>query len=130
MSARVSGGTAGIRRSRNDDRAGPAGPARSSSARDLAERLEALREAPGVALLGPSQRLEPFGDLLEALLAGRLGEAGVHLRVLVRLAGDRRAEVVGRGADGHAGDRVPDLLQEVEVPEGVAGLALGDRAEE
>ena len=37
--------------------------------------LEPLREAAGMALLGPGQRLEPLGDLLEALVAGGLGEA-------------------------------------------------------
>ena len=87
-------------------------------------------EAAGVALLGPGQRLEPLGDLVEALVAGGLGEAGVHLGVLVGLAGDGRLEVVVGGADGLAGGGVADLGEEVEVAEGVAGLALGDRAEE
>src|SRR5580693_8080334 len=90
------------------------------------DRLEALREPAGVGLLGPGQRLEPLRDLVEALVAGGLGEAGVHLRVLVRLAFDGRLEVVRGGADWHAGDGVADLAQEVEVAERVAGLALGD----
>ena len=34
------------------------------------------------------------------------------------------------GPTGHVGDRVADLGEEVEVAEGVAGLALGDRAEQ
>src|SRR5690349_7648634 len=72
--------------------------------------LEALGEAAGVRLLGPRQRLEPGGDLLEAFLARHLGEARVHLRVLVRLALDRRLEVLARLAHRHAGDRVADLL--------------------
>ena len=98
--------------------------------RYASRRLEALREAPGVALLGPGQRLEPLGDLVEALVAGRLGEARVHLGVLVGLAGDGRLEVVLGRADGHVGHRVADLGEEVEVAEGVARLALGDRAEQ
>src|SRR3954452_12602484 len=95
-----------------------------------AEGLEALPEAAGVALLGAGERLEPLGDLLEALVAGRLGEAGVHLRVLVGLALDGRVEVVGGGADGDAGHRVADLGEEVEVTERVAGLTLRHRAEQ
>src|SRR5580692_3290884 len=82
----------------------------------LGDRLEALSETPGVRLLGARQRLEPLGDLHEALVAGGLGEAGVHLGVLVGLALDGRLEVVGGGADGHAGDGVAALAQEVEVP--------------
>src|SRR5437763_9648153 len=92
--------------------------------------LDALGEAAGVALLGPGQRLEPLGDLVEALVAGGAGEARIHLGVLVGLALDGRLEVVLGGADRHTGDRVADLGEEVEVPEGMAGLALGDRAEE
>ena len=83
-----------------------------------------------MALLGACERLEPLGDLVEALVAGGLGEARVHLGVLVGLALDRRLQVVGGGADGYAGHRVTDLGEEVEVPERVTGLALGDRAEE
>ena len=59
-------------------------------------------EATGVALLGASERLEPVGDLVEALFAGGLGEARVHLGVLVGLAGDRRLEVLLGVADGLA----------------------------
>src|SRR5580765_2369649 len=64
------------------------------------KRLEALGEAAGVALLGPGQGLQPLGDLLEALLAGGLGEARVHLGVLVGLALDGRLQVVGSLANG------------------------------
>ena len=70
---------------------------RSRVRRVAGDVLEALGEAAGVALLGAGQRLEPLGDLLEALVAGGLGEARVHLGVLVGLAGDGRLEVV-RGA--------------------------------
>src|SRR3954453_16057967 len=95
-----------------------------------ADGLEALREAAGVALLGTGERLEPLRDLLEALVARRLGEARVHLGVLVRLALDGRVEVVGGGTDCDARHRVPDLGEEVEVAERVTGLALCHRAEQ
>src|SRR5579883_2232511 len=96
----------------------------------LLDGLEPGGEATGVALLGPGKGLEPLGDLVEALLAGGLGEARVHLGVLVGLAGDRRLEVVGRRAHRHTGHGVADLGEEVEVAEGVARLALGDRPEQ
>src|SRR5690242_3786781 len=96
----------------------------------LLDGVEALGEAARVALLGPRQGLEPLGDLVEALVARRLGEARVHLGVLVGLALDGRLQVVRRGADGDAGDGVADLGQVIEVTERVAGLALGDRAEQ
>src|SRR5687768_7180770 len=94
------------------------------------QTLEGLGEPAGVRLLGTGQRLEPLGDLVEALVAGGAGEARVHLGVLVGLALDRRLEVVLGRADGDAGDGVAGLGEEVEVTERVAGLALGDRAEQ
>src|SRR6476660_3409332 len=111
-------------------RATAPGSPRGRRLRSAVDRLEAGGEAAGVALLGPGEGLEPLGDLLEALVTRGLREAGVHLGVLVRLAGDRRLQVVGGGAHGHAGHRVADLGEEVEVAERVTGLALGDRAEE
>src|SRR6059036_1882516 len=98
--------------------------------RSLAQGLETLGEAAGVRLLGLGERLEPLRDLLEALAACGLREARVHLRELVGLALDRRLEVQLRGADRHVGHRVAHLLQEVQVPEGVAGLGLRGVAEE
>src|SRR4051794_5433555 len=94
------------------------------------EALETLGEAPGVALLGPGQRLEPVGNVVEAFVAGSTGEAGVHLGVLVGLTLDGRLEVVAGRADRHVGDGVADLGQVVEVAERVAGLALRDRPEQ
>src|SRR5436309_10625691 len=84
-------------------------------AASVVEGLEALGEAPGVALLGAGERLEPLRDLLEALVARGLGEPRVHLGVLVGLAGDGRVEVVGGGTHCDAGDGVADLGEEVEV---------------
>src|SRR4029453_10863957 len=96
---------------------------------DLAQRVEALLEAAGVGLLGARQRLEPLGNLGEALLAGGAGEAGIHLCVLVRLALDRRLEVQVGASERESRDRVADVLEEIEVPEGVAGPRLGRGAD-
>src|SRR5688500_8841545 len=96
----------------------------------LADRLQTLLEAAGMRLLGAGKRLEPLGRLVEALVPGCLGEARVHLRVLVRLALDGRLQVVLGRTDGHAGDRVADLSEEVEVTERMTRLALGDRPEQ
>src|SRR5690349_23176223 len=112
----------GRERNRPRTRSG-AGQVTGDAGSAAADLVEALGEAAGVALLGPGQRLEPLGDLLEALVAGGLGEAGVHLGVLVGLAGDGRLQVLGGAADRLARGGVTDLLQEVEVPEGVTGLA-------
>src|SRR5512137_3090406 len=59
----------------------------------LLDAVEHLRELAGVGLLRLGERLEPVGDLGEALLAGGLGEARVHVRVLLGLAGHGRLEV-------------------------------------
>src|SRR5439155_10142040 len=98
--------------------------------RSLAEGLQALRETAGVRLLGFGERLEPLGDLLEALAPSGLGEAGVHLGELVRLAFDRGLEVLIGRADRHAGTGITRLLQEVEVTEGVSRLRLRGVSEE
>src|SRR5262245_36709871 len=103
-------------------------PCRGRSA--LIQTVEALLEASGVRLLGARQGLAPLRDLGEALVARGLREAGIHLRVLVGLAVDRRLEVAVGVADRRAGRGVADLLQEVEVAEGVAGLRLRGVAEE
>src|SRR5712691_6383494 len=94
------------------------------------QRLEPLGEAPGMRFLGLGQGLEPLRDLLEALGAGRLGEARVHLRELVGLALDRRLEVLVGVADRDARTRVARLLQEVQVAERMARLRLGRVPEE
>src|SRR5690349_5852230 len=89
-----------------------------------AEGFEPLLEPAGVALLGAGERLEPLGDLFEALVASGARETRVHLGVFVRLARDRRLQIVVGGADGDTGDRVTDLGEEVEVAERVARLTL------
>ncbi len=82
-----------------------------------------------MGLLGLRERLEPVGDLVEALVAGGLGHARVHVGVLVGLAGDRGLEVVGGTADGQARGRITDRLEVLQMAVGVAGLALGGGTE-
>src|SRR5262249_12594155 len=98
------------------DNSGAAGARRVGVA--SVELLEALGEPAGVALLRSSQRLQPFGHLLEAFLAGGAGKAGVHLGVLVGLALDRRLQVVRRPADLYARHGIADFGEEVEVSGG------------
>src|SRR5262245_17617450 len=69
----------------------PPGPrsltcAASREPRRSVELVQCLLEAIGVRALGLCERLEPVGDLGEALFARGLRHAGVHIRVLVRLA--------------------------------------------
>src|SRR5437667_4908435 len=90
---------------------------------EAVERLERPLEPAGMRLLGLGEGLEPVGDLVEALLAGGARHAGVHVGVFVRLAGDRREQVIGGVADRLAGRRVADLLEIFEMAMGVAGLA-------
>src|SRR5690606_18142885 len=78
---------------------------------------------------GLRERLEPVGDLIEPLVARGLRHARVHVRVLVRLTGDRRLQVRARRADRQARGRIADRLEVLEVPVRMAGLALGRRAE-
>src|SRR3954447_16301060 len=66
---------------------------------ELAEVVQALLEAAGMRLLGAGERLEPLGDLGEALLARCPRESRVHLRVLVGLTLDRGLEVQVRASD-------------------------------
>jgi hypothetical protein len=79
--------------------------------------------------LGLRQRLEPVRDLAESLVAGSLRHARVHVRVLVRLAGDRRLQVVRGRADRQSGRRIADLFEIFEVAVRMPGLALRSRAE-
>src|SRR2546425_8056661 len=110
----------------------PGAPPRASRARalDRLRRLlasdlrEAFVEPARVRLFRLGERLEPLRELGEAFLPRGLGHARVHLGVLVRLAGDRGPEVLLGLADRLVRDRIADLFQEVEVPEGVAGLRV------
>src|SRR5205823_13199849 len=84
-------------------------------ARDL---LEAFVEPARVRLLRLGERLEPLGELGEALLTRGLGHAWVHLRVLVRLPGDRGLEVLLVLAVRIVRDRVAVLFMVCVGPEG------------
>src|SRR5664280_364216 len=94
------------------------------------DRGQPFAEATGVALLRPGKRLEPFGDLVESLVACGAGKSGVHLGVLVGLALDGGLQIVLGRAHWYDGDRIADLAQEVEVSECVTGLAFRNRAEQ
>src|SRR5512132_3250195 len=102
-------------------------PARSTSETSSVQRVESPLEAPGVRLFGLRQSLEPVGHLLETLFPRRLRHAGIHVGVLVRLAGDRRLEIERRTADRQAGRRITDLLQKLEMAVRMPGLAFGGR---
>jgi hypothetical protein len=98
--------------------------------RSAPERLQALRETARVRLLGLGERLEPLRHFLEALVARRAGEPGIHLGEFVGFAGDRGLQVLVGRTDRLPGGRVTDFLQEIEVAERVTGLGLGRVAKE
>ena len=83
-----------------------------------------------MGLLGLGERLEPLGNLGEALVPGALGEARVHLAVLVGLALDGSFQVLVGLADREPGRGIADLGEEVEVAERVTGFGLRGVAEE
>mmetsp|Transcript_25552 Transcript_25552/g.61580 ORF Transcript_25552/g.61580 Transcript_25552/m.61580 type:complete len:207 (+) Transcript_25552:297-917(+) len=97
---------------------------RASMLPSLVHFAQGFLEASGVALLGHGKGVEPVSDLFEALIPGRLGHAGVHLRVLVGLADDGAVEVLNSVTDGLVGARVSDLLEELEMTVGMPRLTL------
>src|SRR5579862_2103588 len=105
------------------------GPRSVVSERKASDRVESLLEAIGMRALGLRERLEPVGNLAEALLARLLGHAGIHVRVLVSLARDRRLEVQLRLADRQARGGVAYLLQVLEVAVSMTRLTFGRRTE-
>jgi hypothetical protein len=96
----------------------------------LGNAIEPLLEAARVRPFGARERLEPFGDLFEALFTSRACETRVHLGIFVCLARDRGFEVLCGVADGLAGRGIADLLQEIEVAMRMAGLAFCRVAEQ
>ena len=80
--------------------------------------------------LSLGQGLEPVGDFVEAFFARIAGHAGVHVGVLVGLAGDGGLEVVLGAADRQAGSRVAGFFEVLEVAVGMAGFAFGGGAED
>src|SRR5688500_12594838 len=63
------------------------------------ERVQGLLEAIGVRALGLGEGLEPVCDLVELLPARGFRHAGIHVGVLVRLAGHRGLEGLSRSSD-------------------------------
>ena len=82
-----------------------------------------------MGFFGLTQRLEPVGNLVEALLARSAGHTRIHVSVFVGLAGDRRLKVVGGTADRLAGCRITGLRQELEMAKRMARLPLSSRTE-
>src|SRR6185312_10391767 len=81
----------------------------------LAEGVERLLEASGVALLGFGQGLEPIGDLVETFLAGRPRHTRIHVGVFVGFAGDRGNQVLVRRPNRLARRGVADHFEEFEM---------------
>src|SRR5690606_30161778 len=101
-------------------------PRRGGSGVELVQRL---LEAVGVAAFGLGEGFEPVGNLVEALVPGGFRHAGVHVGVLVCLAGDGRVVVVGGGDYGVAGGGISHRLQVCQLAVGVAGLTFGGGAD-
>src|SRR5262249_40533773 len=90
----------------------------------LAQRVERFLEPAGMTLLGLGKGLEPVGDLIEAFLARGSCHARIHVGVFMRLAMDRRREVMLRRANRPAGGRVANRFQVFEMTMSMSGLAL------
>ena len=71
------------------------------------------------------QGFKPVGNLVEAFPARSLCHAGVHVGVLVGLAGYCGFQIVRSWAEWQAGGRVAALLQIFKVTMCVTGFALG-----
>src|SRR6516225_3289590 len=80
-------------------------------------------------LLGFGQRLKPFGDFLEPFLARRTGHPRIHVSVFVGLARNGGTKVIRSATNRLAGRWISDLLKILKMAMGMAGLALGGRAE-
>src|ERR1700683_3200205 len=96
----------------------------------LSQGIGGLAEATRVRLLGFCQSLEPIRDLRESFLARRLRHPGIHVGIFVGLAVHRRFEIQHRIADRQIGGRISYLLQIIEMPVSMAGLAFGSIAEQ
>src|ERR671919_420380 len=94
----------------------------------ITETVERFLEAVRMAALRLGERLEPVGDLAEALVARLLRHARIHVGVLVRLAGDRRLEILARAPDRQVGGRIAHRLEVLEMPMRMPGLAFSGRA--
>ena len=74
--------------------------------------------------LGFGQCLEPVGDFVEAFTARGFGHAGIHVGVLVGLAGDGCLEIVTRAANGQACCRIAHDFHVFKMTVSMAGLAF------
>jgi len=70
------------------------------------------------------QGLKPFGQFRETFGPRGLRETGIHLGVFVGLALDRRLEILFRGTDGHAGARITDFFQKIQMTKGMSSFGL------
>src|SRR6185312_9210905 len=95
----------------------------------LAERVERLLEASGMALFRFRESLEPVGDFIETFRARGLGHARIHVGVFVRFARDRGFEVQVGATDRLAGRRIADGFEEFEMTVRMARFAFRGGAE-
>src|SRR5438046_2141929 len=84
---------------------------RGANPDNLLDRLDALLEAGGVRFLGASERLEPLGDVFEALAGPGIRESGIRLGGLVGLRGVGVLVVLCGFADRLAGGAIAHDLQ-------------------
>src|SRR5580704_3023880 len=105
--------------SKRGARAWPPRPVYQQPRKPRLERIERSLEAAGMGPLSLGECLEPVGDLVEAFLAGGAGHARIHVGVFVRLAGNRRFQIVGGFADRQPGCRIAGFLEVFEVAVGM-----------
>ena len=74
--------------------------------------------------LGLGQRLKPIGYFVELLVARRLGHAGIHVCVFMRLAGDCSGKIVRRGTNWQTRGRIAGLFEVLKMSMRVTGLAF------
>ena len=105
-------------------------PESGLSRKSTAECVESFGEPAGVRFLSLCQGFEPFGQFRQTLVPRSLGKTGIHFGVFIGFAFDGRFQVFRRSADGHARNRIADLFEEIEMPEGMTGLRLGSVAKQ
>src|SRR5690349_3373277 len=82
---------------------------------------ECLGQAPCVRLLGFGKRLEPFGNVFEALFAGSLCHARVHGLVLFGFTMNGRRKVLIGRADRLISSWIAYLLDVIKMAVRVSG---------
>ena len=71
------------------------------------------------------ERFEPVCDLVEALVACRLGHAGVNIGVLMGFAGNCRFQIQFRVTNRLTGRRVTDRFEILKMAVGMVSFAFG-----